>query len=107
MRIWQKPPAASRPPKPSRNSTDGKLRLERRNGGSKIYARTFMEGKSIIHSTGELTLDAATKVATDWYLDLRDHRGEDLHGRSFTEMADAFIEHADQMREVSAGQRRN
>lgn len=88
---------------------DGKLRLERRNGGSKIYARTFMQGKSIIHSTGEVTLHAATKIATDWYLDLRDRvrRGEDLHGRSFAEMAEAFIEHADQVREVSQGQRRN
>lgn len=88
---------------------DGKLRLERRNGGSKIYARTYLQGRSMIHSTGELTLDAATKIATDWYLDLRDRlrKGEDLHGRSFAETAEAFIEHADQVREVSEGQRRN
>ncbi len=88
---------------------DGKLRLERRNGGSKIYARTYMQGKSVIHSTGELTLRGATKIATDWYLDLRnrERHGEDLHGRSFAEMAEAFIEHADQVREVSEGQRRN
>jgi len=26
---------------------DGKLRLERRNGGSKIYARTYLQGRSI------------------------------------------------------------
>jgi hypothetical protein len=44
---------------------DGKLRLERRNGGSKISARMFLQGRSIIHSTGERTLPAATKVATD------------------------------------------
>jgi hypothetical protein len=88
---------------------DGKLRLERRNGGSGIYARTFMQGKSLIHSTGERTLHAATKIATDWYLDLRarEHRGEDLHGKTFAEMAEAFIEHADLTREVSEGQRRN
>jgi hypothetical protein len=88
---------------------DGKLRLERRNGGSKIYARTYLQGRSMIHSTGELTLHAATKIATDWYLDLRDRlrKGEDLHGRSFAETAEAFIEHADQVREVSEGQRRN
>ncbi len=88
---------------------DGKLRLERRNGGSGIYARTFMQGKSLIHSTGERTLHAATKIATDWYLDLRarEHRGEDLHGKTFAEVAEAFIEHADLTREVSEGQRRN
>ena len=41
--------------------------------------------------------------------ELRDRarKGEDLHGKSFAEMAEAFIEHADEMREVSEGQRRN
>lgn len=88
---------------------DGKLRLERRNGGSRIYARTFIQGRSVVRSTGELTLSAATKIATDWYLDLRlrERSGEDLHGRTFAEVAEAFIEHADQVREVSALQRRN
>jgi integrase len=88
---------------------DGKVRLERRNGGSIISARTFLQGKLIQKSTGERTLSAATKVATDWYLDLRDkvRKGEHLHGHSFAEVADAFIEHADQIREVSEGQRRN
>jgi integrase len=86
---------------------DGKLRLERRNGGSKIFARTYLQGKSIIHSTGELTVHAATKVATDWFLDLRDRmrKGERLHGRSFASLAEAFITHANQVREVSEGQR--
>ena len=88
---------------------DGKLRLERRNGGSKIYARTFLQGKSLLKSTGERTVSAATKIATDWYLDLRDRmrKGETLYGRSFAEMAEAFCLHADQIREVSEGQRRN
>ena len=88
---------------------DGKLRLERRNGAPKIYARTYLQGKSIVRSTGERTLDAATSVATDWYLELRDRtrRGEHLHGRSFAEMAEVFIVHANQIREVSEGQRRN
>lgn len=40
---------------------DGKLRLERRNGGTKIYARTFLQGKSIMHSTGERTVHAANE----------------------------------------------
>ena len=88
---------------------DGKLRLERRNGASIISARTFLQGKLIRKSTGERTLHAATKIATDWYLELHDRarKGEDLHGRTFAEMAEAFVEHADQVREVSEGQRRN
>ena len=88
---------------------DGKLRLERRNGASTIYARTYLQGRLIHKSTGERTLHAATKIATDWYLDLRDRlrKGEDLHGRSFAEVAEAFLLHADQVREVSEGQRRN
>lgn len=88
---------------------DGKLRLERRNGSPKIFARTFLQGKSIGRTTGEQTLGAATKVATDWYLELRDRvrKGEHLHGRSFAHVADAFIEHTNLVREVSEGQRRN
>lgn len=88
---------------------DGKLRLERRNGSPKISARTFLQGKSVVFSTKEHTLSAATKIATDWYLDLRDRvrKGEHLHGRAFAASAEAFLEHADQVREVSEGQRRN
>lgn len=88
---------------------EGKLRLERRNGGPKIYARTFIQGKNVTKSTGEHTVPAATRVATDWYLELRDRvrKGEHLHGRSFAQVADAFIQHADLLREVSEGQRRN
>src|SRR6266446_3492536 len=81
---------------------DGKLRLERRNGAPRIFARTHLQGKYIVHSTGEQTLPAATKTATDWYLELRDRmrKGEDLHGRSFAAIAEAFIVHANQVREV-------
>jgi len=84
---------------------DGKLRLERRNEAPRIYACTYLQGKNIVKTTGEQTLSAATKVATDWYLDLRDRtrKGEHLHGRSFDSMADAFIAHANQVREVSEG----
>ena len=88
---------------------DGKLRLERRNGASVISARTFLQGKLVRKSTGENTLHSATKIATYWYLDLRDRtrRGEHLHGRAFSASAEAFLEHAEQLREVSEGQRRN
>src|SRR5712691_7247374 len=85
---------------------DGKLRLERRNGASIISARTFLQGKLVRKSTGERTVHAATKIATDWYLDLRDRmrKGEHLHGRSFADVAEAFVTHANQVREVSEGQ---
>ena len=88
---------------------DGKLRLERRNGGSQIYARTFLQGKSIVKSTGERTCP-------------RRHEGRDrlvsrtarppAQGRGparplVRRVAEAFISHADQVREVSEGQRRN
>lgn len=88
---------------------DGKLRLERRNGASMISARTFVQGKLVRKSTGEITERAAIKIATDWYLDLRDRlrKGEHLHGRSFASVAESFLLHADQVREVSEGQRRN
>lgn len=88
---------------------DGKLRLERRNGAAVISARTFIQGKLIRRSTGESNVHTATKIATDWYLDLRarERHGEDIHGHTFAEMAAAFIAHADQIREVSVGQRRN
>ena len=101
---------------PRRQSTEtlkklfeGKLRLERRNGGSTIFGRTHIQGKNIVKSTGERTLQTATKVATDWYLDLLDRmrKGEHLHGRTFADVAQAFITHANLLREVSEGQRRN
>lgn len=88
---------------------EGKLRLERRNGGATIFARTFLQGKLITKSTGELSVPSASKVATGWYLALKDRerKGEQLHGRSFTDLAEAFVTHAEQVREVSEGQRRN
>ena len=87
---------------------NGKLRLERRNGSQNFRAHVSAGKESIIRTAGEQTLSAATKVATDWYLDLRDRvrRGEHLHGRYFADLADAFIAHANQVREVSEGQRR-
>jgi hypothetical protein len=88
---------------------DDKLRLERRNGGAKISARTYLQGKLVQKSTGEVTLGAATKVATAWYLGLLDRirKGEELHGKTFADVAEAFLVHADQVREVSEGQRGN
>lgn len=91
-----------RPPRCSRTLFGQGLRLERRNGGATIYARTFLQGRGRVRSTGERTLSAATPIATDWYLDLlaRARHGENLHGRSFADLAEVFCLHAEQVREV-------
>ena len=88
---------------------EGKLAWSGETAAAKIFARTYLQGKSLIRSTGEVTIGGATRIATDWYLELRDRirKGEHLHGRSFAQIAESFIEHADLLREVSEGQRRN
>jgi hypothetical protein len=62
-----------------------------------------------VKSTGEETLGAARKVALNWYLELleRIRRGEQLRGKTFAECAEAFLQQADSMKEVTEGQRRN
>ena len=88
----------------------GKLRLERRNGGRTIYARTFQQGKLVTKSTGETTIGAATKVATDWYLDLlqRVRFGEHLHGPTFNKaLVEKFIDHKRRRHGTSEGQCQN
>ena len=52
---------------------------------------------------------AATNAATDWYLGLleRVRKGEQLHGVLFAQVGQKFLAHADQVRSVSEGQRRN
>jgi integrase len=85
---------------------DGKLRLERRNQSPMVYARTYLQGKSLVTRTCETTIGAATEVAKDWYVDLlqRVKNGEQLHGRPFNELAQRFLAHAERHRRVSAGQ---
>lgn len=87
----------------------GKLRIERRSGSPRFYASAYLDGKNVVKCTGEETLNAAEKVAFDWYLEQRDRirRGEHLHGRLFADCVDKFLKHADSVGEVSVGQRRN
>src|ERR1035437_265260 len=86
---------------------NGKLRLERRNTNPTIHARTFLHGKTVGKSTGETTLAAATKVATDWYLAELDSRRpcDHRHSPLFSDIVKKFLRHADQQAEVSTGQR--
>ena len=44
---------------------DGRLRLERPDGAPRIHAFTCLRGKNIVKTSGEQTLSAATKAATD------------------------------------------
>ena len=76
---------------------DGKLRLERRNGATIISARAFLQGKLVRKSTGESNPKLAAKIATTWYLELLDkiRTGTELHGKTFEDIADAFLLHAD------------
>jgi hypothetical protein len=87
----------------------GKLRLERRRDGKFIYARAFLDGVLVGKSTGEETLNAASKVAQNWYLEQLDRirRGEHLRGKTFAECAEDFLKYADTSlkNEVSDGQR--
>ncbi len=87
----------------------GKLRIERRNNSPMFYARAFLQGKHVIRSTGESTIGAASKVATDWYLAQLDRirHGESLHGRFFAEVAEKFLKHVEDKKqaELSQGQR--
>src|ERR1035437_8417749 len=104
------------PDTPARQTTttikklmDGKLRLERRNANLNIYARTYIQGKNLVFRTRETRIVEATNTATDWYLGLLDRvrRGEQLHGVLFSQVVEKFLAHADQVKSVSAGQRRN
>lgn len=87
---------------------NGRLRLERRNQNPTIYARTFLSGKTIGKSTGETTIGAATKVATDWYLEqLERNRSGQLHAPLFSEMAERLLAHQQRQADISEGQREN
>ena len=84
---------------------DGKLRLERRNGAPKIYACAYFrarissrqQARSRCRPTQRWRRTGTSSCAN------RVCKGQHLHGRSFADMAEAFIAHANQLREVSDG----
>ena len=91
---------------------DGKVRLERLPSSGIISARGWIQGKDVRKSTGERTLVAAQRVATEWWQDLcvRARRGEHLHSPSFSDCAAAFLEKRQRDADaglISAGQHRN
>jgi integrase len=88
---------------------EGRLRIEQRPPRRAYYARVCIQGKLLVKSTGETTIAAAKRVAGEWYRDLlaRARTGELIHGRSFEDVAEKFLKHAEQVKAVSEGQRRN
>jgi len=82
----------------------GKLRLERRNQNPMIYARSYVQGKDLVFRTGETGLVAATKVAEEWWHDVRSRvlNRENIHAPTFAGIAEAFLESAS--RDHSASQ---
>ena len=91
---------------------DGRVRLERLPTSGIISARAWIQGKDVRKSTGERSLSAATRVATDWWHDLcvRVRRGEHVHSPTFSDCATQFL--AKRKRDadaglISAGQYRN
>ena len=61
-----------------------------------IYARAYLQGAPVVHRTRETTLVAATQVATDWYLHLRERirRGGKIHEPTFADVAESFLRNA-------------
>lgn len=87
----------------------GRLRLEKRNNSPYLYAAAYLQGRNRAKSTGETNVNAARKVAFDWYVSKIDQirRGERLTAPSFADSVKAFLTHSDLVQEVSVGQRRN
>ena len=88
---------------------EGRLRIERRPPRRAYYARVCIQGKLIVKTTGETTIVAAKRVAGDWYRDLlaKARLGEDIHGKTFGEVAEKFLSYQDEVAQVSHGQRGN
>lgn len=82
---------------------DGRVRLERLPTSGIISARAWIQGKDIRKTTGERSLTAARKVATDWWqeLSVRARRGEQLHSPTFANCAERFL--AKRERDAAAG----
>jgi integrase len=75
---------------------DGRVLLYRRNGNKTIYARAYIQGKDVRYCTDEEKLAVAEEKARDWWDELRakDRLKQPVHGRLFSDVADAFIKWA-------------
>jgi hypothetical protein len=93
-----------------------RVKLERRNGSPRIYARTHLHGRRWLYNTGTTNLRDAEREALQWYMTLlargalSDGSLEPLDARTEVLFADAvqsFLAHADRVKEVTDLQRRN
>ena len=76
---------------------DGRVRLERRSTSAFIHARAYIQGRLLRKTTGTANVREATRVATAWWqaLCVRDRAGDRLHGHTFADCAEKFLDHHD------------
>jgi integrase len=92
-----------------------KVYLEHRNGSENIYVRSYIKGQHRTKCTGEKTIGAAERKANEIYLDwMIAQRAGDLPTLPggpppvpFARAVKSFLAHADRVRNVTEGQRRN
>lgn len=85
----------------------GRVYIERRNDSPVLSARTFIQGKYKTWSTNERDERPARRAATEQFLELfKKSQAESLHARLFSDVAQAFLDHADTALkgEISDGQ---
>ena len=71
----------------------GKIRLLRHNDNPMLYARSYQQGRYVKIRTMETTIGAASKVAEDWFYELktRIRRGDQLHEPLFSDIVRDFL----------------
>ena len=83
----------------------GKIRLLRHNDNPMLYARSYVQGRYVSIRTMETTIGAASKVAEDWFYELkaRVRRGDQLHEPLFADIVREFLVDPSIQGGVSAG----
>jgi hypothetical protein len=71
----------------------GKVRLLRHNDNPMLYARSYQQGRYVSIRTMETGIGAASKVAEDWFYELkaRVRRGDQVHEPLFSDIVREFL----------------
>ena len=71
----------------------GKIRLLRHNDNPMLYARSYQQGRYVSIRTMETGIGAASKVAEDWFYELkaRVRRGDQVHEPLFSDIVREFL----------------
>ena len=87
----------------------GKIRLLRHNDHAMPYARAYLQGRYVSMRTMETSIRGASKVAEDWYFDLktRVRQGDQLHEPLFADIVRDFLVDPTIKGAVSKGQHDN